>query len=113
MGQAWEGRPDKGAEPWRDTGIEVIGPAVAHLERSFASMWELAGGESLEVPHHTTAPAGDVHLRVIPTEPFSAALLRTDLALKSSGGDSRVLVERLIVELTGRPVARAPWGPGR
>jgi DNA polymerase-3 subunit delta len=29
------------------------------------------------------------------------ALLRTDLALKSSGGDERVLVERLVVELTG------------
>lgn len=34
------------------------------------------------------------------------ALLRTDLALKSSGGDDRVLLERLIVELTGRPVPR-------
>jgi DNA polymerase-3 subunit delta len=34
------------------------------------------------------------------------ALLRTDLALKSSGGDDRVLVERLVVELTGRPLAR-------
>jgi len=33
------------------------------------------------------------------------ALLRTDLALKSSGGDDRVLLERLVVELTGRPVA--------
>jgi DNA polymerase-3 subunit delta len=31
------------------------------------------------------------------------ALLRTDLALKRSGGDDRVLVERLVVELTGRP----------
>lgn len=30
------------------------------------------------------------------------ALLRTDLALKSSGGDDRVLVERLVVELVGR-----------
>jgi DNA polymerase-3 subunit delta len=29
-----------------------------------------------------------------------SALLRTDLALKSSGGDERVLVERLVVELT-------------
>jgi len=28
------------------------------------------------------------------------AILRTDLALKSSGGDPRVLVERLVVELT-------------
>ena len=38
------------------------------------------------------------------------ALLRTDLALKSSGGDDRVLLERLIVELTGRPVARQSYG---
>lgn len=46
--------------------------------------------------------------------PAIEALLRTDLALKSSGGDDRVLVERLVVELTGRPVPRqAPWGAGR
>jgi DNA polymerase-3 subunit delta len=38
--------------------------------------------------------------------PAIDALLRTDLALKSSGGDERVLVERLVVELTGRPLAR-------
>ncbi len=79
VGQAWEGRPDKGVEPWRDTGIEVIGPAVAHLERSFATMWELAGGEALAIPGEPAPPAGNVHLRVIQTEPFSAALLRTDL----------------------------------
>ena len=34
--------------------------------------------------------------------PAIEALLRTDLALKSSGGDERVLVERLVVELSGR-----------
>jgi DNA polymerase III delta subunit len=33
-------------------------------------------------------------------KPAVEALLRTDLALKSSGGDERVLVERLVVELT-------------
>lgn len=32
------------------------------------------------------------------------ALLRTDLALKSSGGDERTLIERLVIELTGRPL---------
>jgi DNA polymerase III delta subunit len=44
------------------------------------------------------------------------ALLRTDLALKSSGGGDdreRSLVERLIVDLTGRPIPRQSWGPGR
>jgi DNA polymerase-3 subunit delta len=37
------------------------------------------------------------------------AVMRTDLALKSSGGDARVLLERLVVELCG-PASRAP-GP--
>jgi DNA polymerase III delta subunit len=44
-------------------------------------------------------------------KPALEALLRTDLALKSSGGDERVLVERLVVELTGRPVqTQQRWG---
>ena len=46
-------------------------------------------------------------------KPAIDALLRTDLALKSSGGDTRILVERLVVELTGRPIPRPQWGPGR
>jgi DNA polymerase-3 subunit delta len=35
--------------------------------------------------------------------PATEALLRTDMALKSSGGDPQVLLERLIVELCGKP----------
>ncbi len=38
------------------------------------------------------------------------ALLRTDLALKSSGGDERALLERLVLDLTGRPVPKQSWG---
>ena len=79
VGKSWVGRPEKGIEPWRDTGIEVKGPAVSHLERSFADMWELAGADASSIHVEPTPPAGGVHLRVIPTEPFSAALLRTDL----------------------------------
>jgi DNA polymerase-3 subunit delta len=42
------------------------------------------------------------------------ALLRTDLALKSSGGDERILIERVVVELTARPVPqRGGWSAGR
>jgi DNA polymerase-3 subunit delta len=40
-------------------------------------------------------------------KPALEALLRTDLALKSSGGDDRVLMERLVVELTGRPIGQS------
>jgi hypothetical protein len=40
------------------------------------------------------------------------ALLRTDLALKGTGsaGDDRVLMERVVVELTGRPLQQGRSG---
>ena len=41
--------------------------------------------------------------------PALEALLRTDLALKSGGGDDRVLLERLVVDLTGKPLVRSGW----
>jgi len=42
--------------------------------------------------------------------PAVEALFRTDLDLKSSGGDPRVLLERLVVELCGAPPrARPEW----
>ena len=41
--------------------------------------------------------------------PAVEALLRTDLALKSSGGDERVLIERLVAELTGKPLPQRGW----
>ena len=46
-------------------------------------------------------------------QPAIEALLRTDLALKSSGGDERVLVERLVVELTGKPLPDCRWAGRR
>jgi hypothetical protein len=45
--------------------------------------------------------------------PAIEALFRTDLALKSSGGDERVLLERLVVEITGRPVQTSGRWSGR
>ena len=43
VGQAWVGDPARGREPWRDTGVEVRGPAVADLEDAFADDWAAAG----------------------------------------------------------------------
>lgn len=82
MGQRWEGRPDRGQAPWRDTGIEVIGPAVAQAEAAFAESWRLAGGEidPVALPKAARIPAtGDVSLRIISTEPFTASMLQLDL----------------------------------
>jgi len=41
------------------------------------------------------------------------AVFRTDLALKSSGGDQKLLLERLVVELCGDSRGRVSGGPPR
>lgn len=79
VGEQWTGAPDRGIEPWRDTGMEVVGPAVADIERAFASTWN-ALGASLPVEElpQDIAAAGDVKLRVIATEPYALGLYRLD-----------------------------------
>jgi len=80
IGQLWLGIPERGLAPWRDTGLEIAGPAVAHAEASFAESWGLVGGTSSDiVTSPRVAPAGDVSLRLIPTAPFTANLFRLDL----------------------------------
>jgi cardiolipin synthase len=81
VGQMWTGRPDEGIAPWRDTGVEVRGPAVVDVEAAFADVW--AGmGELLptaELPPPGSVPAaGDVALRVVASTPNTAGLYRLD-----------------------------------
>ncbi|MGE5815953.1 MAG: phospholipase D-like domain-containing protein, partial [Acidobacteriota bacterium] len=67
VGNAWAGNEAKKVEPWRDTGLELAGPAVAEVERAFASMWAEAGTPlpPEECPSMDTIPsAGDLEVRV-------------------------------------------------
>lgn len=82
VGRMWVGRPEKKQDPWRDTGIEIIGPSTAHGERLFADSWASSGGQIdlSSLPVESAIPAaGTVNLRFIDTEPFAATLLRVDL----------------------------------
>jgi len=54
VSRKWVGDPTRGIEPWRDTGIEVRGPAVADLEEAFAQVWA-ATGSPLDRSHLTPA----------------------------------------------------------
>ena len=80
VGQAWVGDPAKGIDPWRDTGIELRGPAVADVQNAFAETWNAAGPPSADAPAaaEAIAPAGDVAARVVATVPNTAGLLRVD-----------------------------------
>lgn len=79
VGRMWAGDPARGIDPWRDTGIEVRGPAVADVEAAFAEAWA-AAGEALPDPLARAAPSpsGDVPLRVVATIPNTAGLFRVD-----------------------------------
>lgn len=82
----WIGKPAKGIEPWRDTGVEIRGPAVADLEHAFAQIWSALGDglpdEELTDPE-SIAHAGEVTLRVIASVPNTAGLIRLDQLIAS------------------------------
>jgi cardiolipin synthase len=79
VGQQWVGDPRRGIEPWRDTGVDVRGPAVDTVEQAFARAWSAAGArdgpEDVLTPSKA-APAGDVAVRVVASEPWGARMLR-------------------------------------
>jgi cardiolipin synthase len=79
VGQAWAGDPARRLDPWRDTGIEVRGPAVADVEAAFAEAWAAAGAPLPPDSLGDAPPAqGDVALRVVATVPNTAGLFRVD-----------------------------------
>ena len=80
VGRMWAGDPAQHIEPWRDTGIELRGPAVADVDAAFAEAWAAAGGDTLPAtrPREASAAAGDVRLRIVATVPNTAGLFRVD-----------------------------------
>lgn len=81
VGRMWVGEPQKKIEPWRDTGVEVHGPAVAEIEQAFAHIWAMIGEPIPEreiARREDLAPAGDMSLRVVASVPATAGLFRLD-----------------------------------
>jgi cardiolipin synthase len=81
VGRHWTGRPEKGIDPWRDTGVEVRGPAVADIEEAFAQAWAATGAPLPADETQSGAPgaeADDVALRVVASLPYTSGLYRLD-----------------------------------
>jgi cardiolipin synthase A/B len=81
VGQMWEGVIEKDLDPWRDTGVEVRGDAVAEIERAFAQVWAMMGEP---IPEHEPVKkgesehTGDMGLRVVASVPEVAGMFRLD-----------------------------------
>jgi cardiolipin synthase len=73
VGQSWVGDRTRHIEPWRDTGVQIEGPAVLDLERAFAQMWNSLGpANSLDDALTETVSsrfAGNGALRIVAGQP--------------------------------------------
>lgn len=102
IGDLWLGDKARNIAPWRDTGAELRGPAVADLEAAFAQSWAYAGGEA--IPRLTAdelpSPQGDVSLRVIGSKPNTMGLYRFDQLIAALARERLWLTDAYFVGTT-------------
>ncbi len=94
----WLGDAKRGVPPWRDTGVEIRGPAVSFVERAFFDVWAAVGGRTPESPSIDPLPSvGDVAVRVVASTPTKAALFRMDQLITSAARRSLWLTDAYFV----------------
>ena len=70
IGCEWTGERNVGGQPWRDTAVDIRGPAAAVLDQTFVNLWEMMGGEvPLDQVAGAVTPQGEAGVRVISGEP--------------------------------------------
>jgi cardiolipin synthase len=103
IGQSWAGRPERGQAPWRDTAVEIRGPAAAYLSHAFADSWRTAGNdlpaEELRSPD-AVASAGPSDLWVVAGVPDSMGLYRLELLVAEIVEHSLWLADAYFVATT-------------
>jgi cardiolipin synthase len=101
VGRSWRGDTAHGIEPWRDTGIQIEGPAVVDVDQSFAMMWATLGSPvpTEEISHVGEAlpPAGDVPLRIVASVPNIASIYRLDQLIAAIARHSMWLTDAYFV----------------
>lgn len=92
VGQDWVGHPDQDVPGWRDTGVQLTGPAVSLVEEAFANVWETLGPK-LEPrqparDRRSADTAGKIALRVVASVPGAANVYRADQVLAVASRES-------------------------
>lgn len=102
IGDAWVGSADVPA--WRDTGLEILGPAVADVHEQFAELWATTGDPlpPEERPDRAALPRqGDVALRVVGTFPSAATMMRLDTLIAGLARERLWITDAYFVGVPG------------
>jgi cardiolipin synthase len=92
IGNEWLGEERGGRWPWRDTAVEVAGPAAGLLDQSFGHTWSVSGGVvPPEEMAGAVAPQGEAEVRVISGEPGRERTYRVT-ELLAAGSISRLWI---------------------
>ena len=92
IGCEWTGEKHAGGQPWRDTAVDVRGPAAAVLDQTFAQVWKLSGGTvPADQVAGVIAPVGDAEVRIISGEPGRERAYRV-IELLAAGSVQRLWI---------------------
>jgi cardiolipin synthase len=98
VARRWVGDPGSGAEPWRDTGVLLRGPAVPQIERAFGAVWKAMGVETpLPQCPSQPEPAGKVSVVVVASEPARGALYRLEHFIATAARETLWLTDAYFV----------------
>jgi cardiolipin synthase len=103
ISQRWKGDPARGIPPWRDTGLEIRGPAVADVEHAFAHIWDTMGDPVPAADLSSAegiAAVGEIALRVVAGSPSTAGLFRMDQLVAAVARRSLWLTDAYFVGVT-------------
>lgn len=100
VSQRWLGDPARNVAPWRDTGVELRGPAVGQIERAFKEIWDVTGAplpDEALTPLDRLARAGEVAVRIIASQPTSSDVFRLDQMIAAAAQTTLWLTDAYFV----------------
>jgi cardiolipin synthase len=92
VGEEWAG--DGRNPPWRDTGVEIRGPAAAVCGRAFERIWDRMGGpvgEDSRTSPTEIEPTGETPVWIIEGEPWRSRVYR-ETALIAASARERIWI---------------------
>ncbi len=98
LGNEWAGDSSRDIQPWRDTAVEVSGPAAAVLDQTFESMWQEARGQLPAEERATDVPAcGEAAVQVVSGSPGRGRVFRMVELLVAGSADRLWITDAYLV----------------